>query len=66
MVIICDNQEEYDELMKASEYLHYETNVNTSYNEVVNFLAHLYCDYDDFPLKDEFVKIRNRNGICKI
>lgn len=42
MKIICDNQKEYDELMKDSEYFHYMYNIDTDYNEVVNFLCHLY------------------------
>jgi len=63
MKIICDNQEEYDELMRISEYLHdFDNNgygLNIHHSELGSFLCHLHLDGNDFPTKADYVTIAN-------
>jgi hypothetical protein len=66
MKIICETQEEYDTLMKASKYLHdlqweerkmfkKEYHSLDMDNDVINFLCHVYLSKADFPNKDEVI-----------
>lgn len=75
MKIICENQEEYDNLMEASKYLHdftvWEKDMfgrrnkpisldQEKGNNMVGFLCHLYLEGKDFPNKDEVIKIESK------
>lgn len=74
MKIICDTQEEYNDLMQASRYLHdfmVETGCfrkrmvsldQDKANGVVGYLCHIYLDGRDFPNKSEFVTVKEINN----
>lgn len=76
MKIICENMEEYDQLMKASEYLHdfrievggikevFQKRKVICLNmdlQMVGFLSHLYLTTDDFPNKFDVIKIEEKD-----
>lgn len=74
MQIICDTQEEYNDLMQASRYLHdfmVETGCirkkmvsldQDKANGVVGFLCHIYLSGNDFPNKSQFIMIKDSNN----
>ena len=77
MRIICETQEEYDNLMNASRYLHdfmiwpedakkMEQPIYLDQDRakgMVGFLSHLYLSGRDFPNKDEVIQIQGEEWI---
>lgn len=66
MKIICENEEEYEDLMRGSKYLHdltwftrkgfkKEMNSIDMDNKVINLICGLYLSGKDFPNKDEVI-----------
>lgn len=69
MKIVCENQEEYDNLMKACRYLHdfsFKTNkvklagIDFDDYPILSGIAHLYLSTKDFPDKDKYVTIKKK------
>jgi hypothetical protein len=69
MKIICDSQEEYDDLMKACLYLHdfdfqskkkKSEGIDIETHPIISNIFHLYLGLEDFPDKKKFVTIRKK------
>lgn len=67
MKIICESRDEYEQLMKASRYLHdFDFNDDKYLNmddPIINLLCHIYLDGRDFPNKKDMIKVRYEDGL---
>jgi hypothetical protein len=67
MKIICDNQEEYDNFVKAMKYLHdfdfqskkkKAEGIDVDSHPIISTLYHFYLSGKDFPNKSKFLTIK--------